>query len=133
MKKFQLGFIALFLGLALCTNAYADLGKILQATFAWEKTDYNFGKVEHNQPVTTEFEFTNVGSTPLIIKDAQGSCGCTVPAYPKEPIAPGAVGKIKVSFNASTLGVFNKTVTITANTDKQTVLNIRGEVVAKAQ
>ncbi len=133
MKKFHLGLIALFLGLAVYTNAYADLSKALQAAFAWEKTDYNFGKIEQNTPVTTEFEFTNVGSTPLIIKDAQGSCGCTVPAYPQEPIAPGAVGKITVSFNASTLGVFNKTVTITANTDKQTVLNIRGEVIAKAQ
>jgi hypothetical protein len=133
MKKFQLGFIALFLGLAVYTQAYAELSKILQAAFAWEKTEYSFGKIEQNQPVTTEFEFTNVGNTPLIIQDAQGSCGCTVPAYPKDPIAPGAVGKIKVSFNAATLGVFNKTVTLISNAEKPSILTIRGEVIAKAQ
>ena len=76
------------------------------------------------------FEFTNTGNEPLIIQDAKGSCGCTVPKYPKEPIAPGATGEIEVEYKPGTQkGNQTKAVTLTANTQpEQTVLQITAMV-----
>ena len=78
------------------------------------------------------FRFKNVGQSNLIISSAQGSCGCTVPEWPKEPIAPGAEGKIEVTFNSTgKQGLQNKTVTLVANTIPNTkVIVIKGEVLA---
>lgn len=76
-----------------------------------------------------DFVFTNTGNTPLIITSAQGSCGCTVPTYPKEPIAPGATAKISVKYATDRVGAFSKTVTLTTNAVKpSTVLTIKGNV-----
>ena len=76
------------------------------------------------------FKFTNTGSEPLIIEDAKGSCGCTVPVYPKEPIKPGETGEIEVEYSpGKQQGAQSKTVTITANTDPiTTTLNISANV-----
>ena len=78
----------------------------------------------------TGFKFTNTGSEPLLLDKCKGSCGCTVPQCPKEPIAPGAAGEIEVKFNSK--GKKNnqtKTVTINANTDPgQTILKIKAFV-----
>ena len=76
------------------------------------------------------FKFVNTGKEPLMISDAKGSCGCTVPEYPKEPIAPGATGEIKVVYKpGAQQGSQTKTVTVTANTDPpQTLLNISADV-----
>ena len=62
-----------------------------------------------------EFKFTNTGDAPLIISNAKGSCGCTVPVWPKEPIAPGASNVIKVKYDTKRIGAFNKSVTLTSN------------------
>lgn len=68
--------------------------------------------------VKHSFEFQNTGNEPLIIQSAQGSCGCTVPNYSKEPIAPGQKGKIDIEFDSNgRLGSNTKTVTVTANTN----------------
>ena len=77
-----------------------------------------------------EFTFTNTGPNPLIIQDAQGSCGCTVPKYPKAPVPPGATGQIEVEYKPGTQkGNQTKTVTLTANTEpNQTVLKINAMV-----
>ena len=97
--------------------------------FAWVETAYDFGAIKHNQPVTHEFRFTNNGSEPLIITSVQASCGCTVAKYSKDPIPAGGEGFVTATYNAATLGVFNKTVTVNANTqDRAVVLSIRGEV-----
>ncbi len=109
----------------------ANASSFFGAAFSWEKTTHNFNQIPQGTPVTAEFEFTNTGDAPLIITHAKGSCGCTVPSYPKEPIAPGQTGKIKAQFNAAAMGVFNKTVTLTANTGQPAVLTIKGEVIAK--
>lgn len=104
------------------------------------KTSLKFGKYEHNfGNVTTgsknkySFSFTNTGSEPLIINSATGSCGCTVPNYPKEPIPPGGSGNIDVEFSP-TAGQENaqqKTVTVTANTiPEKTELTIKAFVKA---
>ena len=91
---------------------------------------HDFGKVKQNTENKYVFNFTNTGKEPLLISDAKGSCGCTVPEYPKEPIAPGATGEIKVVYKpGGQQGNQNKTVTVTANTDPpQTLLNISADV-----
>jgi len=97
--------------------------------FAWAETSFDFGKITYNAPVTHEFRFVNKGSEPLLITSVQASCGCTVAKYTKDPIAPGAEGFVTATYNAATKGVFNKTITVNANTqDGVVVLGIRGEV-----
>ena len=79
--------------------------------------EHDFGKINGDDKVETVFTFTNTGDTDLLISDAKGSCGCTVPDYPKQPIAPGAKGEIKVSFSPKGKnGMQNKTVTLFTNT-----------------
>jgi len=104
--------------------------KVLKANFKWHNTKYSFGKIKHNKPATATFSFVNEGSEPLIITRAQGSCGCTVAKYPKEPIMPGQKGEVTAAYNAAVLGSFHKTVTLTSNAaNATTVLSITGEVV----
>lgn len=85
----------------------------------FDKGIHDFGVINEGERVETIFTFTNTGKADLIIQDARGSCGCTVPEYPKNvPIAPGDSGKIRVSFDSSNKpNLQQKTVTITANTD----------------
>ena len=91
---------------------------------------HDFGNIKQNTENEYIFKFTNNGDKPLIISDAKGSCGCTVPEYPKQPIAPGAESEIKVVYKpGKQKGPNSKTVTITANTEPaQTVLTISAEV-----
>ena len=99
--------------------------------FVTEVIDY--GTIAANSDGKREFVFTNNGNKPLIITNAVGSCGCTVPTYSKEPIAPGAKGVIGVKYDTSRAGQpFTKTVTITSNatgTPSKT-LTIKGTVLA---
>lgn len=100
------------------------------AVFSWENTTHDFGKVKQGTPVTHEFKFTNTGKVPLVITNVQASCGCTTPAWTKEPVMPGGQGFIKATYNAASAGAFNKTVTVTANIDAGFLqLTIKGEVV----
>lgn len=101
-------------------------------TFVNETIDY--GKIAHNADGKREFVFTNNGNKPLIITNTQGSCGCTVPTSPREPIAPGAKGVIGVKYATDRVGQFTKTVTVTSNAAGQPtkVLTIKGEVLADA-
>jgi hypothetical protein len=101
------------------------------AAITFEKYEHNFGKVKEGEKVSHVFKFTNTGANDLIISDARGSCGCTVPQWPKEPIKPGATGEIKVEYDSKgKSGVQKKTVSITANTNPNiTTLNITTEVI----
>ncbi|OAQ42200.1 hypothetical protein A5893_03540 [Pedobacter psychrophilus] len=101
--------------------------------FKFEKEVYDFGKITEGEKVSFDYEFTNVGKTPLIIKEAVATCGCTVPEPPKDPIAPGARSRIKVVFSsAGKEGLQDKVVTITANTiPAQTQVHLIGEVTKK--
>jgi hypothetical protein len=100
----------------------------------FDKEEYDWGKVMDGEKVTHVFKFKNTGNEPLIISNAKGSCGCTVPEWPKEAIAPGKSGEIKVVFDSKGKGAVGgkddtKRVTITANTDPaDTYLNIKGKV-----
>jgi hypothetical protein len=100
--------------------------------FKFEKEVYDFGEIKEGEKVTYDFKFKNIGNSPLIINTATATCGCTIPDYPKEPVAPGAEGLIRVIFNsAGKAGMQNKIVSITANTvPSLTELNILGNVLA---
>lgn len=106
----------------------ADMKNAPEMTF--EVEEYNFGSIKQGESVTREFSFTNTGKEALIVTNAQGTCGCTVPQYPKEPIAPKAKGVIKVTFNsAGKIGMQDKTVTITSNAkNSPKVLHLKGTV-----
>lgn len=83
----------------------------------FEEETYDFGKIKEGDVVKHTFSFVNTGEAPLIISEASATCGCTVPEWPKDPIAVGEKGKIKVEFNSSgKSGAQNKTITLTANT-----------------
>lgn len=103
-------------------------GPVTEITF--DSYDHDFGQVKEGEQVEHTFMFTNTGENDLIISDAKGSCGCTVPYYPREPIAPGATGEIRIKYDSKgKSGMQRKNVTITANTDPgKTVLNIQTEV-----
>ena len=96
----------------------------------FEETTYNFGSIKEGSKVTHSFKFKNTGKSDLIIGDARGNCGCTVPKYPTQPIEPGESGVIEVEFNsAGKHGKQSKTVTLVTNCIPSTrVLSITGEV-----
>jgi hypothetical protein len=100
--------------------------------FKFEIEEYNFGTIKQGDKVTYDFVFLNNGKEPLIISEAHGSCGCTVPQWPKEPIAKGSKGTIHVEFNSTgKMGMQDKTVTITSNAKSgQKVLHLKGNVEA---
>jgi hypothetical protein len=95
--------------------------------FETELIDY--GTIEHNADGNREFKFKNTGKEPLIISNCAGSCGCTVPTWPKEAIKPGESSAIKVHYATDRIGAFEKTVTVTSNAKSATkVLKIKGHV-----
>ena len=104
--------------------------KIDGAGMLFESEVIDYGTIPHNADGNREFVFTNNGTKPLIITNTQGSCGCTVPTTPKEPIAPGAKGKIGVKYATDRVGPFTKTVTVTSNAEGQATktLTIKGTV-----
>ena len=130
MKKFVV--VLACMALLVSANAQQATAPAANANFAafqWASSTHDFGKIKQGVPVTHEFKFTNSGKTPLIITNVQASCGCTTPAWTKDPVPPGGEGYIKATYNASAVGAFNKTVTVTANIEAGFVqLNIKGEV-----
>lgn len=85
--------------------------------FKWDNTTIDYGTVTKGDEnaASREFKFVNVGKSPLIISSCRGSCGCTVPTCPTEPILPGSKGSIKVHYDINRVGAFTKTVTVTSN------------------
>ena len=97
----------------------------------WNSTALDFGNIKQNEPKTAEFLLTNTGKVPIIITNIQTSCGCTKAKYPVEPILPGKNATISTTYDAATLGTFNKTLTISFKADDNLtqVLEIKGVVV----
>lgn len=99
------------------------------ADIKFEKTTHDFGTVKWAGNGDCEFKFTNTGKEPLILSNCQGSCGCTVPTCPKEPILPGKTGSIKVHYDTKRPGPINKQVTVQSNAKSgQQILKITGTV-----
>lgn len=97
-----------------------------------EKLTHDFGTVKYGGNGDCEFKFTNTGKDPLVLSTCQGSCGCTVPTCPKEPILPGKSGSIKVHYDTKRPGPINKQVTVTSNSKSgQVILKITGTVEAQ--
>lgn len=114
-------------------KAVAKLPKVEGAGIVFESETIDYGTIAHNADGKREFVFTNNGNKPLIITSAQGSCGCTVPSYPKAPILPGEKAVIGVKYATDRVGAFTKTVTLTTNATVPTkVLTIKGNVLADA-
>ncbi len=101
----------------------------------YESERFDFGTIDEGEIVKHIYKFKNTGSEDLIISNCKGSCGCTVPTWPKEPIPPGGMGEIKVEFNSKGKpGRQSKRVTVTANTNPtETFLEITGDVKGKDQ
>lgn len=145
MKKLFLCTIAAGLLLTACNQADSKTASTVTAADAgtasatnapamkFEKETHDFGKIKQGEKVTYAFKFTNTGKTPLIIKDAVATCGCTKPEWPNTPIQPGAEGQVKVTFDsAAKMGLQDKQITITANTNPaQSMVHLIGEVVTK--
>ena len=126
MKKLLFALSVVFAVTAL--NAQTSIEKGPKITFSKEVHDY--GNIKYDGDPNCSFEFTNTGDEPLIISNAKGSCGCTVPEWPKEPIAPGAKGAIRVKYDTKRPGPINKSVTITSNAinSPDMIIRIKGEV-----
>ena len=89
----------------------------------------NYGKIEKGAHGERVFKFTNTGSEPVVISQVKSTCGCTVPAFTKIPIMPGAEGEITVTYDTKRVGAFTKTITVVSNAKSQNMkLIIKGEI-----
>lgn len=113
--------------------AERDAQVVTYPEISFEETEFDFGTIDQGTAVEHTFKFTNTGKAPLVITNATSSCGCTVPTWTKEPIAPGETGEMLVKFNGSGQNQVTKTVTVTANTEAGTEqLKIKAFVTPKA-
>lgn len=129
MKKL---FMGLFFVLGFVAFTNAQEASALGPEIEFEKEVHDFGNMKQYGDATTEFVFKNTGNQPLIISNARGSCGCTVPSWPKEPILPGKTGVIKVQYDSKRIGAINKSVTISSNAKNNPtkVIRIKGNIEA---
>jgi hypothetical protein len=115
--------------------AFAQSGAKIEFKDRDNTIDYGTVSKDTDNGIRT-FVFTNTGDAPLIIKDVQSTCGCTVPSKPKEPIQPGKTGKIEVKYNMAP-GPIRKTITVESNAinypDGRVPLKIKGEVIVKEE
>lgn len=151
MKIYSVLFVAFVIGLSSCgsddssTNLSPDLvnnpatastasatSNEEMAKMVFKNSELNFGTIVQGESIVKLYEFTNEGDVDLIISSANGSCGCTIPKWPKKPIKKGEKGVIEVVFNSQGKeGIMNKKVYITANTTPtNNVIALKGEVVA---
>lgn len=99
-----------------------------ELSLKFDQLTIDYGEIEKGSDPYRTFAFENVSDLPVSIKNAKGSCGCTVPEYPSEPIMPGEKNVIKVRYDTERVGSFAKTVTLTTTNDETIVLNIKGKV-----
>lgn len=103
-------------------------------TLSFEQTVFNFGDITEGEIIQNVVTFTNTGEEPLVITNARGTCGCTIPKWPKDPIMPGETAELLVQFDSKNKGhiegkLNSKRVTITANTDPvNSYVTIKGKV-----
>ena len=149
MKKIIVVFVSVFISTSaiysqdsvkvdtasIAVKAPTDSSAVNDAKISFETDLHDFGDIEYAGDGTFEFKFKNTGTTPLIISKAKGSCGCTVPTYPKDvPIQPGETQIIKVTYDTKRVGHFMKTVKVTSNAKTEVkVITIRGKVLAEVK
>ncbi len=116
--------------LLIFTLLTVTLAAVAQPRISSNKETHNFGQIEWKKPVTVEYTITNTGNEPLVLTNVTTSCACAVADWTKEPIAPGAKGTVKASFDAKALGRFDKSIGIYSNATPNLVyLKFTGEVV----
>jgi len=121
--------------LMLCTfSLFAQTSKTtVKETIVFDKTVHDYGTIVQNADGNCEFQFTNKGKEPLVLSNVSSSCGCTVPTWPREPIAPGKSASIKVKYDTNRVGLINKSITVSSNAaNNPVVLQIKGNVTPKA-
>jgi hypothetical protein len=131
MKKIALLLFVGIFGLSINAQDQLATTKIDENApiFKFENEVVDYGEIARNSDGVKILKFTNVGKSPLIISNVKGSCGCTVPTRPKEPIMPGDTGEIEIKYATNRIGAFSKTVTITSNATKPTVvIQVKGKV-----
>lgn len=131
-------FLLAFMATGFVANAQVDAAAndvVIEAEAAdgpemtFEAMEIDYGTIARDSDPFRIFTFTNTGTEPLLITDARGSCGCTVPSYNQAPVAPGETGEVKVRYDTHRLGNFRKRVTLTTNAgDQPIVLTIFGKV-----
>jgi hypothetical protein len=134
MKKLVLLPLFFFAALAV-SKGQPPVTSVIQSTngpvLTFDELEFDFGTITQGDTATHVFKFKNTGNEPLIISEAHGSCGCTQPIFPKEPIKPNGTGVMKVSFNsAGKLGVQDKMVTVTYGDGLQAFVHMKGTVQA---
>jgi hypothetical protein len=131
MKKIALLLFVGIFGLSINAQDQLATKKIDETApiFKFENEVVDYGEIARNSDGVKILKFTNVGKSPLIITNVKGSCGCTVPTRPKEPIMPGDTGEIEIKYATNRIGAFSKTVTITSNASKPSVvIQVKGKV-----
>lgn len=99
-----------------------------------ESMTVDYGEIEQGSDPLRTVAFTNTGNEPLLITNARGSCGCTVPTWPREPIPPGESAEIEIRYDTKRLGAINKTVKLTVNDAQGTyVLRVKGNIKPKTE
>lgn len=133
MKKFTVIFLVmssfLIAGAQTTVNntippTAANMEDVLQL----KEMEHDFSQIPQGKPVYYNFEIINTGKTELKLDNVQASCGCTTPEWSHDPIAPGTSANIKVGYNAAGEGAFEKTITITYNTNQTKQIKIKGTV-----
>ena len=128
MKQLVLAVSAILLSATMFAQTAAPVKKQAEVV-KFKEVIHDFGKIKQGAPVTYDFVFSNVSSKPVVIESAIASCGCTTPVKPEAPIAKGKQDKITAGFNAASLGVFTKSITVNiAGVDAPMEIKITGEV-----
>ena len=129
MKTLKMPTIIALAAFAIC--AFAFKGPDL---LSFDKMEFDFGHIAQGIPQKTIFILTNKSDHPLLLTKVKGSCGCTATNYSKTAVAPGEHTEIEATYNAKSVGAFQKTITVTTNlSETPTILRIKGTVDAGAQ
>ncbi|WP_420152291.1 DUF1573 domain-containing protein [Siphonobacter sp.] len=124
MKKQLFFLLAFFL---------ISAGAFAQGKIKVDSETKDFGKIAQGTPVTHEFTVTNTGKAPVVISNVTASCGCTTPKWSQAPILPGKTSKVSATYNAASVGPFNKQITVYSNAENSTItMFLKGEVQQKA-
>ncbi len=133
MKKVLFTMLMFFVAAVATNSVLAQEVSQDGAKIKFDKEVHDYGTIKNGADGTCTFDFTNTGNQPLIISNAKGSCGCTVPSWPKEPVTPGQTATITVKYDTKRTGAINKSVTITSNAvnEPTKVIRIKGNVLPK--
>lgn len=119
---------------SLVAFAQSDSGEKKGPIMTFESMTVDYGTIEENSDPLRVLKFTNTGDEPLIISNARGSCGCTVPEWPKEPIMPGETSQLEVRYATNRIGSFSKTIKLTTNENNNGhTITVKGKVLKQEE